>query len=51
MINILIRKNKRINCEKCKGLFYPQVDDDGSWEISNFEKMSLFDIDEDFKWT
>jgi hypothetical protein len=31
MINILIRKNKRTNCEKCKGLFYPKVDDDGSW--------------------
>lgn len=34
MINILLRKYKRKKCEKCNGLFFPIVDDDGCWDLS-----------------
>ena len=51
MINILLRKFKKQKCEKCKGFFYPKVDKDGSWDASNQEQISLFDLEDEFKWT
>ena len=50
MINLILRKFKKIDCKICKGAYYPLAEDEGCWEIPNSEKINLFDLDDDYKW-